>query len=186
MRHLYSIPKLISCLVDNRIHHMGIQWDSRPEIFGNNYYYFKLSEIIELFTWHGHWPYRSLNELTHDSSQDWSSLQLMMHWPRSILFSFIHSCKLSSFWGDGFSPQTQIGFGHPLQPFGQLTLHGQSYKLNIYDENFLDILTVNALIKNSSTFNEAVSVGASNSTIHVGQVALAFTFSSGVPISENS
>ena len=35
MRHLYSIPKLISCLVDNRIHHMGIQGDSRPEIFGN-------------------------------------------------------------------------------------------------------------------------------------------------------
>lgn len=91
-----------------------------------NYQCFKWSIIAFVSTWHGHWSYCTLNIFTHDCSQVCSPLQSMMHWPRFILFSFMHFCKLSSFWGDGFSPQTQIGFGQSLQPFGQLLLQGQS------------------------------------------------------------
>ena len=59
------------------------------------------------------------------SAHDWSFLQSMMHWPKLILFSFMQSCKLSSFWVVGFSPQTQIGLGQPMQPFGQFVLQGE-------------------------------------------------------------
>ena len=96
--------------------------------------HFSRLNLISIFTWHGHWLYWSLNWLTHDCSQVWSSLQSTMHWPRSILFSRLHRSRLSSFWGDLFWPQTQIGFGQPLQPSGQLVLHGQSE--NIMPQNF--------------------------------------------------
>ena len=77
-------------------------------------------------TWQGHSSYLFLKVSTHKFSQFWSLLHWIMHNPKSMLFSFLQASKLSSFWGVGFSPQTQIGFGQSEQPFGQFTLHGQS------------------------------------------------------------
>ena len=150
--HVDSHPKIISFKSfyrrDTLRHSDPIETSdtSPPAHVGNlGHRLAKSSEIrylISIFTWHGHWLNWSLNWLTHDCSQVWSSLQSTMHWPRSILFSRLHRSRLSSFWGDLFWPQTQIGFGQPLQPSGQLVLHGQSENIIlaiIYGSEFPEI-----------------------------------------------
>ena len=59
-------------------------------------------------------------------------------------------------------------------------------KLDIYRQYFLGDLTVNALIKNSSAFKEAVSVRARQGAIHECNIALAFASHSNIFISKNA
>ena len=77
-------------------------------------------------TWHGQRA-KVISKISRQfCRQAWSSLQSTTHWPRLILFLSWQVAKFLAFCGEPFPPQTQIGFMHPLQPFGQCSAHGQS------------------------------------------------------------
>ena len=117
-----------------------------------------------LWTWHGHSSYLALKTSTQEFSQGWSFLQSIIHCPKPMLFSFLQASIFSSFSGEIFSPQTQIGLEQSAQPFGQLTLQGQSIEYYINDfinQINCESFTVHAFSESPSTIHKTICIRTS-------------------------